>query len=209
MVNIDSGKLSKGLVCNRSAQMHTLEAITAVLIMITIVVFAVQATSLTPLTSSTANAHVEAQLQMIGQDMLNAADHSQYDRDSKLKIDILKWSGEEYSWDGGTYRSIQNQSDTLSNSTIADMLEYIAVRRGIAHNLDLAYVSEEGRLTTSTYINNGDPSDNAITVSRKVLVSNSDLANSTLFGSRTGIDDMDESTDFYNIVDVKLTMWRM
>lgn len=43
-------------------QIHTLEAVTATMIMVSVIVFTVQATSLTPLTSSTANAHIEAQM---------------------------------------------------------------------------------------------------------------------------------------------------
>jgi hypothetical protein len=48
-----------------------------------------------------------------------------------------------------------------------------------------------------------------VIVSRKVVLSNNDLANPSSFENRTSIPDMDNTTDFYNIVDVKLTMWRM
>ncbi len=43
-------------------QIHTLEAVTATMIMVSVIVFTVQATSLTPLTSSTANAHSQLPL---------------------------------------------------------------------------------------------------------------------------------------------------
>ena len=193
------------------AQMHTLEAVMASTIMVMVIVFAVQATSLTPLTSSTANAHIEAQLQTIGQDMLSALDNSQYDQISDLKNDILNWDGYEYVWEDDEYDSISdNEDDThLNDSAIANMLLYVAMPRGIAHNVQFANMDESGRFSTRSYIYNGAPSDNAVIVSRKVVLSNPDINDTSDFFKRTGIYDIDGDTDFYSIVDVKLTLWRM
>lgn len=191
--------------------MHTLEAVMASTIMVMVIVFAVQATSLTPLTSSTANAHIEAQLQTIGQDMLSALDNSQYDQISDLKNDILNWDGYEYVWEDDEYDSISdNEDDThLNDSAIANMLLYVAMPRGIAHNVQFANMDESGRFSTRSYIYNGAPSDNAVIVSRKVVLSNPDINDTSDFFKRTGIYDIDGDTDFYSIVDVKLTLWRM
>ncbi|NOR48135.1 MAG: hypothetical protein GQ533_08855, partial [Methanosarcinaceae archaeon] len=60
---MNRGNMLFGSGNDQLAQMHTLEAVMASTIMVMVIVFAVQATSLTPLTSSTANAHIEAQLQ--------------------------------------------------------------------------------------------------------------------------------------------------
>ena len=190
------------------AQMHTLEAIMAATIMVMIIVFAVQATSLTPLTSSTANAHIEAQLQVIGQDMLSALDHSQYGQKSNLKNDILNWNGDEYAWNSEYYKSRTNASVTL-NSSMEDILTYIAIPRGIAHNIQFSHMSDAGRFSSIFYIYNGDPSDNAVIISRKIVLSNPDIGNTSAFQANTGIIDIDDTTDFYNIVDVKLILWRM
>ena len=188
--------------------MHTLEAVMAATIMVMVIVFAVQATSLTPLTSSTANAHIEAQLQVIGQDMLSALDYAQYDQKSNLKNDILDWNGNEYAWGGDSYESRANASVTL-NSSMKDMLTYIAIPRGIAHNVQFSHFSDTGRFSSIFYIYNGDPSDNAVIISRKVVLSNPDIGNTSTFQANTGIVDMDDTTDLYNIIDVKLILWRM
>jgi hypothetical protein len=191
------------------AQMHTLEAIMASLIMVAIIVYTVQATSLTPLTSSTANAHIEAQLQTMGQDMLNALSYSAYGHDSDLKTDILNWDGKQYVWNGTAYSTIKSPIYELQSSSLARTLEFIAVRRGIAHNVYFSWVDEEGVTASRRYIYNGDPSNNAVVISKRVQLSNDDVGNVTDFETRTGIPDADNSTDFYNIVNVKMALWRM
>lgn len=189
--------------------MHTLEAVMASLIMIAIIVFTVQATSLTPLTSSTANAHIEAQLQTMGQDMLNALSYSANGQDSDLKTDILNWDGEQYVWNGTVYKTVRTPAHELPSSSLAKTLKFIAVTRGIAHNVHFSWVNEEGVTSSRRYIYNGDPSDNAVVVSKRVQFSDADVGNATEFVARTGIPDADNTTGFYNIVDVKMTLWRM
>ncbi|AKB85752.1 hypothetical protein MCMEM_1699 [Methanococcoides methylutens MM1] len=187
--------------------MHTLEAIMAATLMVVIIIFAVQATSLTPLTSSTANAHIESQMYMMGQDMLTALDHSPNGQNSDLKDAIIEWDGERYVWDGNKYKSDENESNILSGPVV-DMFELSTVRNGIAHNLQFTYIDEEGSETTD-YIYNGEPSDNAVIVSRKVLISDSDIENYASYIDSTKISDIDNTTALYNIIDVKLTLWRM
>lgn len=203
------GKAKSGFKTNPSAQMHTLEAVIAAMIMVGIIIFAVQATSLTPLTSSTANAHIEAQLQTMGQDMLSALSYSSYGQDSQLKEDVMNWDGKEYVWNGSTYRSTNNQNKTTLNSSLTDILTQIAVPRGIAHNVHFSWVADNGIVMDNSYIYNGDPSDNAVMISKKVVLSDTDVGNETVFISKTSIPDADTSTGFYNIVNVKMTLWRM
>ncbi len=197
-------KLERG----EHAQMHTLEAIIASLIMVAIIIFTVQATSLTPLTSSTANAHIEAQLQAMGQDMLNALSYSAYGQNSNLTNDVLNWNGEQYVWNGTTYRTVRNPGSELQDSSLAQTLEFIAVKRGIAHNVHFSWVDEEGVTMSRRYIYNGDPSNNAVVISKRVHLSDFDVGNTTEFAALSGIPDADP-TDFYNIVNVKMTLWRM
>ncbi|WP_230375373.1 hypothetical protein [Methanolobus vulcani] len=186
--------------------MHTLEALIVVIIITGVIIFTVQATSLTPLTSSTANAHIEAQLQTIGQDILTVLDHTSQGQNSSLKEDILNWNREEYTWNSTAYCSEQN--NTL-NSNTAEILGSVIVPKGIAHNVEFTYISDSESVVTLAYIYSGEPSDNAVTISRRVLLSNSDMSDSSVFQSTTGIQDADTSTDFYNLIDVKMTLWRM
>ncbi|MEL4305500.1 DUF7288 family protein [Methanococcoides sp. LMO-2] len=197
------------------AQMHTLEAIMAATIMVVIILFAVQATSLTPLTSSTANAHIESQMYIIGQDMLTALDHSSNGQNSDLKNETINWNGEMYVWNGTDYQSDDNKNNSLEGPVV-DLIKPILVDNGIAHNIEFTYssISESENYTRYSeklenyYIYNGDPSDNAVIVSRKVLLSESDVGSS--YEAVTGIPDVDgNATALYNIIDVKLTLWRM
>jgi hypothetical protein len=195
--------------CNTFAQMHTIEAMMAAVIMVGIIVFTVQATSLTPLTSSTANAHIEAQLQAMGQDMLNILAYSAHGEDSDLKNEIKEWDGKAYVWDGEKYESIDSENNNLTNSSSASMLKFIAMPRGIAHNIHFNWVDENGVTVSKPYIYNGDPSDNAVIISKKVMLSDSNIEDKNAFYANTSIPDSDEITGFYNIVNVKLTLWRM
>jgi hypothetical protein len=204
-----NGKLLPDIRTSTSAQMHTLEAIIAAMIMVGIIIFAVQATSLTPLTSSTANAHIEAQLQSMGQDMLNTLSYSSYGEDSQLKEDIENWDGNEYVWNGSAYQIFDSENETLQNSSLADVLLMVAVPRGIAHNVHFGWVDENGILRDRRYIYNGEPSDNAVIISKKILLSDNDVGNTSTFYANTSIPDADSVTDFYNIVDVRMTLWRM
>jgi hypothetical protein len=190
-------------------QIHTLEAVTATMIMVSVIIFTVQATSLTPLTSSTANAHIEAQMQTMGQDMLNVLDHGSYGYISPLKQDIVSWNGQEFSWNGAVYCSVNTMEYDHLNSSTAKMLKDIAVPRGIAHNVLFICIDSSGLPRGKAYIYNGDPSDNAVSVSRKVVLSDHDISDPVTFLANTGIPDTSPSSDFYNIVDVKLTFWRM
>lgn len=189
--------------------MHTLEAIMASLIMVAIIVYTVQATSLTPLTSSTANAHIEAQLQTMGQDMLNALSYSPYGQDSDLKTDLLNWDGEQYVWNGTVYKTVRTPTHELQDSSLAETLEFIAVKRGIAHNVHFGWVNEEGVSVSRRYIYNGDPSNNAVVISKRVQLSDADVGDKISFEARTGIPDAGNGTDFYNMVNVRMTLWRM
>ncbi|TQD28248.1 hypothetical protein FKV42_00835 [Methanolobus vulcani] len=198
--------MNRSLRAEISAQLHTLEALIVVIIITGVIIFTVQATSLTPLTSSTANAHIEAQLQTIGQDILTVLDHTSQGQNSSLKEDILNWNREEYTWNSTAYCSEQN--NTL-NSNTAEILGSVIVPKGIAHNVEFTYISDSESVVTLAYIYSGEPSDNAVTISRRVLLSNSDMSDSSVFQSTTGIQDADTSTDFYNLIDVKMTLWRM
>ncbi len=152
---------------------------------------------------------VEAQMQTIGQDMLNVLDHTSSAHASPLKQDIISWNGQEFSWNGTAYCSVNTKNSNLLNSSTSGILKEIAVPRGIAHNVLFIYIDSSGLPQRAAYIYNGDPSDNAVSVSRKVLLSDFDLSDPISFVANTGIPDSDPSSDLYNIVDVKLTLWRM
>ncbi len=194
------------VIFDEKAQLHTLEGVAAATIMLLVIVYAIDATSMTPLTSSTANVHVEVELQLLGQDILSALDYAEPGYNSKLKNDISNWSGSEYIWTATNYTKLSSGQITQNNLTnnLTEILKATLVRRGIAHNVVLTFIDDTTFSPTSEYmIYNGDPSDNAVIVSRKLVLHNSDNPDSTK------IKDIDPSTNLYNIVDVKLVLWRM
>ncbi len=187
------------------AQMHTLEGVAAATIMLLVIVYAIDATSMTPLTSSSANVHVETELQTLGQDILSALDYSEPGYNSELKSDIMNWTGREYVWNATTYNDTLYSSDPLNNK-LTNVTKAILVTQGIAHNVEITFL-DNGTLTSQYMIYNGDPSDNAVIVSRKIVLHDGDI-NQTKFPENP-INDIDNSTNLYNIVDVRLILWRM
>lgn len=193
---------------DEKGQMHTLEGVAAATIMLLVIVYAIDATSMTPLTSSTANVHVETELQVLGQDILGALDYTEPGFNSKLKNDVLGWNGKEYTWDGIKYMEKGNASYSQNNLTnnLTNNLNYTLTTQGIAHSVELTFLKNNGTsLLTQKMIYNGNPSDNAVIISRKIVLHNSDNPNK----NNILLTDIDPSTDLYNIVDVKLVLWRM
>ncbi len=187
------------------AQMHTLEGVAAATIMLLVIVYAIDATSMTPLTSSTANVHVETELQVLGQDILGALDYAEPGYNSKLKNDVLGWNGKEYTWNGTKYMENGNSSYPQNNLTnnLTKMLNSTLITQGIAHNVAITFL-DNGTPVTEYMIYNGDPSENAVIISRKIVLQNTDNLN-----MNNPINDIDPYTNLYNIVDVKLILWRM
>lgn len=200
--------------CNNDekGQMHTFEAIVAAIIIIGGMLFVVQATALTPLTSSTASVYIETQLQTMGQDTLSALANSKGNRDSDLKQDILNWDGHTYIWSGYTYRSASNSSNELDmdNSSLASAMLQVAVPRGIAHNIEFISLDQNNEMVKKVYIYSGDPSNNAVTISKPVVINESDILEDHIeeFARIAGIENYSDS-NYYNTVNVRLTLWRM
>lgn len=211
------------MVEEEGGQMYTLEAVMAASIMLLVLLFVVEATSLTPLTSSAANVHVESQLQALGQDVLTIIDYTDSPgENSDLKEFLLHWNGTIYVWNntGGDPSMYQyryrrwddNESatnDTLDQYTsdITNVTDFVLGRRGIAHNLEVVYLTTEGISTPKRVIWAGDPSDNAVVVSKKITLHDSEV-NGTALETEVGIPDISDGP-LYNVVDVKITMWRM
>lgn len=188
---------------DEKAQLHTLEGIIAATVMLLVLIYSIDATSLTPLTSSTANVHVESELQVLGQDILSALDYVEPGyNSSKLKTFISNWDGDRYIWSGSNYT---NSTGALNrNLTIFNIFNKTLVQKGIAHNLVLTFIDNSTLAPTSlNMIYNGNPSENAVIISRKIVLHNGEMNN------QTKINDIDTSSNLKNIIDVKLILWRM
>lgn len=189
---------------DEKAQLHTLEGVAAATIMLLVIVYAIDSTSITPVTSSTANVRVETELQTLGQDILSALDYAEPGYDSKLKNDILIWNSTEYTWNGTKYINATYAQNNLTNN-LTEILNATLVKQGIAHNVVISSLADNGTNVSTNYmIYNGDPSNNAVIVSRKIALHDGDIDN-----TMNPIKDIDPSTNLYNIVDVRLVLWRM
>ncbi|VVB86403.1 Uncharacterised protein [uncultured archaeon] len=187
---------------DENAQLYTLEGLGAATILMMVIVYAIDATSMTPLTSSTSNAHGENELAALGQDILNTLDYAEPGYRSNLQNDIIKWDGEMYVWSGTNYIADGNLSNNLTNN-LTIILNATLVKQGIAHNVEVTFLTSNGTTySRQKMIYNGDPSDNAVIVSRKIVLQDND-------GNFAGspIADIDRSTNLHNIVDIKLILW--
>lgn len=202
---------------DEKAQLHTLEGVAAATLLLMVIIYAIDATSITPLTASTANVHIESELAILGQDILNTLDYAEPGYNSRLKndlADIKKWVGKEYVWNGARYVSVADSSTFTNNLT--EILGSALASKGIAHNVELTYLRVIDNVTTpytSKFIYNGDPSDNAVIVSRKIVLQNDDCTRLTgedcsKNNGDKPIDDIDPSTNLYNVIDVRLILWR-
>jgi hypothetical protein len=190
---------------DEKAQLHTLEGVAAATILLLVIIYAIDATSMTPLTSSTSNVHVESELRALGQDILNTMDYAEPGYNSNLKNDIITWDGGTYIWSGSSY-VIKDGSNSLNNNLTA-ILNTTLIKQGIAHDVELTYLENSTLLPNNrNMIYNGDPSTSAVIVSRKIVLQDTEApsnSNNPIYKK-----DIDPSTSLYNIVEVKLILWR-
>ncbi len=199
---------------DEKAQLHTLEGVAASALLLLVIIYAIDATSMTPLTSSTSSVHVESELAVLGQDILNTLDYAEPGYSSKLKSDVISWNGKEYLWNGDDY-IINGGNDSLENN-LAAALNATLIRRGVAHRVELTYLlNNTGIIEPSSpeiMINAGVPSDNSVIVSKKIVLQDTDCMDDEGCEEdeedQRHIKDIDTSTNLYNIVDVKLILWR-
>ncbi|WP_231845129.1 DUF7288 family protein [Methanocella paludicola] len=202
-------------VLGDNGQISTVEAITAAIIMISVIVLVVQATSVTPLTSSFTNQHIKLELQNIGMDVLTTLDETpsvndgNHDTQSMLKKSVTDWINNYYcdwfTWanNADKYKSQTNPLNPSLNIPLGDQLSYLLAYYGIAYNVEIRYSDINNNVKITKMIWNGNPSDNSVTVSRFVVLHDEDILYRDL------IPNFGLTTDFYNIVEVKVTLWVM
>lgn len=196
----------------RKAQMHTLEGIAAAFIIIAAAFYATQSIAITPTSSSTASKQAQAELQVVGNDVLTQAKSN-----GNLKEALLDWRETQNRFEGADARNYQGNPPP---NEFGDTLNGTFDSRGIAYNIELHHsVPNSTDVTSSsstTYLENGEPTDNAVIASETVILRDDDTIESgeTLNESGTyPIDGYSKSSDeyrdtYYNIVEVRMTVWR-
>lgn len=199
-------------------QAHTLEAVSASLILLSSVVFALQITAVTPLTASTASQHIENQQAGVGEGVLDAAA-----KEGWLKSTILLWNNStsgtapkfDHTGESGTY-NLAGPPTPLGEELNETFLD-----RGIAFDLNVRYLTIDGLVRSKEMVNMGTPSDHAVTVRRTVVLYDDDRLMNVSGGEFVAQDVNVSTTNYfakdyygadnpvYNVVEVELILWRL
>ncbi|WP_253737913.1 DUF7288 family protein [Halohasta salina] len=189
-------------------QAHTVEAFIAALLLLSALLFAMQATAVTPLSASTSNQHIENQQRALADGLLSTAAD-----DGSLQETVLYWNASrgafQDSGETGYYQRAGSQTAFLAalNETLAE--------RRIAYNVRVRYFDANATaVSTDPLVSLGQPSDNAVTASRTITLTNesrltgdctSDCRLETEPFYASSVDD----GQLYNRVEVRITTWRM
>lgn len=193
-------------------QAHTLEAVTAALILLGSIVFALQSTAVTPLSASTASQHIENQQAATGEGMLAAAAANDSLRGTLLYTD-----------DEGCFHGTERCGSYISEgppTTFGESLNETFVERGIAVNVNVLYLERNSTdIEKHQIVDFGDPSDHAVTVRQTVTLYDDDVIRDE-DGEKTDVElqdldddwyapNVDENSSVYNVVQVEVEIWRM
>ncbi|MES3162243.1 MAG: hypothetical protein PPP55_11855 [Halorubrum sp.] len=198
-------------------QAHTLEAFVAAVLLVAGLTFALQATAVTPLSASTSNQHIENQQRAVATDILETSAAN-----GDLREALLYWDPGNESRDPGfvgtqpdlTYHTVGGPPNDFGETLDRAFLE-----SRIAFNVDVRYHVEGGQ-QTQQMVFMGTPSDNAVTASRTVPVSNDTTLTAPDFATRS-LSDVESATDeafyapgvgdgpTYNYLEVRIVVWRM
>lgn len=200
------------------AQAHTLEAISAALLVVGSIVFALQVTAVTPLSASTSSQHIENQQESSLNGLL-----SSMRTDGSLKRAVLFWNESDGKFrDAPTQRSYYPYAPPPPDITFPRQLNESYVDRGIAFNVYIAYQTTGGDYRQIRFIYRGHPSDNAVRATAYVTLFDSDplydetdddgvaepVAGSSLSTANFYAGDA-SGTNVYNVIRVEVVVWRM
>lgn len=208
--------INKSQNSNRG-QVHTVEAVAAAILILTGVIFAQSVTAVTPMTASTASQQSENQQGELAKGFATIMND-----DETLKKSLLYWdnAGEEYH--GTDPGAIYYIVDTPQSDFGVAADDYF-ISKGLGLRVDLAYYEEDasGNLQRVglPYMDFGSPSNHAYTTTKTIALYDSDRlvnpdgsksstqlsdASSTFF-----MEDIDDDSELYNIVEVRITIWRI
>ena len=191
------------------AQAHTLEAITASLLLLSSLVFALQITAVTPLTGSTSSQHIENQQAAVAEGVLASAAEN-----GTLTPTLLYWNESERNWHGATSDGYVGGPPPTA---FGDTLEEVFLDRGIVFDLTVYYIDGSGDRRRAAVVDLGEPSDHASTARRTVTLADDDplrdpdgsASNTTLSNASYLAPDADPEQTLYSVVEVELVVWRM
>jgi len=196
-------------------QAHTLEAISAAVLVLAGLMVALQTTAVTPLSASTSSQHLENQLQSTGRGVLAGTAES-----GDLKRAILYWNENESQFhnagEDGYYTT------NLTENDFARALNRTYGPRNVAYNVNVVYHTSNEETERIRMIRQGEPSDHAVSMSRSVtlvdddrLVAADGSLNATTVNGTSGFYAPDAGNTssgqraLYNHVRVEVVAWRI
>ena len=191
-------------------QAHTLEAVTAGLLLLSTVVFALQVTAVTPLTGSTSNQHIENQQAAMAEGVLDTAAAN-----ATLKPTLLAWNVTGERFHGATDDGFPNGGPpTPFGATLDDTFR----SRGVATDVTVSFLRPDERVVSIPLVDMGAPSDNAAVATTTVTLFDDDHvhdADGIPSGPRLdGTDafyaaDVSPDSPVYNVLRIEVVVWRI
>jgi hypothetical protein len=198
-------------------QAHTLEAVSASILVLSGLVFAMQITAVTPLSASTSSQHIENQQAATAEGVLSAALS-----EGAVTRAITNWdeNNEEF-FDADDSPYFTNDG-SVEGFRFGEMLVDAFDRRGVTFNVLLSYRTAGSR-ERIRLVYRGEPSDNAVRESRTVTIFDDTPIHEDVDGdgrleeTGTAVSDANTfwtadaspSTGVYNVVRVEVVVWRM
>jgi hypothetical protein len=199
-------------------QAHTLEAFVAALLVLSGVTFALGTTAVTPLSASTSNQHVGNQERAAAVGVLEATA-----ADGSLTEAVVYWNATPAVGDKARFHGANN-SDGVSYATgppngFGRVLNETFGDRRAAFNVVVVSFDRNASRTTTSMVRMGTPSDDAVTASRQVVLYNDTTFSSPETGTISAAaadpdrefyaSDIDPGNRLFNIVEVRITVWRI
>ncbi|WP_281193679.1 hypothetical protein [Halorubrum sp. F4] len=205
-------------------QAHTLEAFVAAILLVAGLTFALQATAVTPLSASTSNQHIENQQRAAATDLLETSAAN-----GDLREAVLDWHPGNNTTDSLGFNSRSEDRDYYAAggppNDFGDALDRTFLDQRIAFNVHVRYhvdpTSYNGTpVNRQEMVDMGTPSDNAVTASRTITVSNDTALTAPGFENRMLAEvAADPDGEFYappvddgptyNHLEVRIVTWRM
>lgn len=197
-------------VTDERGQALTFEGVIAGILILAAIGFALQVTAVTPLSPSTSSQHVENQLQSSGTGVLASTAEN-----GSLHEAVLYWDVEEEQFHGAGESAHYRSGPP--NTVFGNELDRSLGFRNVAYNVFVHYQTAEEETETQQMIEQGLPSDHAVSFSRTVTIVDEDrLVNEDgTPGERVTETDFYipdaslENDDVYNVVQVEVIAWRI
>jgi hypothetical protein len=198
------------VVADTRGQALSLEGISAAIILLAAVGFALQVTAVTPLSPSTSSQHVESQIQSTADGALDSAA-----QDGTLTDSVLFWDDDQETFHDASEDVAYYRGRPPGRLPISETLNRTFDDPNVAYNLVVNYHTDGG-MTSQQLVEQGSPSDHAVSASRTIVVHESDRlveadgADGTrLGGANLYAPNIDDSENLYNVFHVEVVAWRI